>query len=47
MEEEPIQPSSTEIEDRIHILQDREATLRKDYEKCITWRVRVRLNVVQ
>lgn len=41
MEEEIPQKSKTEIEDRIHFLKDREAVLRKDYDKCIAWRVRV------
>ena len=41
MEEEIKQKSNTEIEERIQVLSSREETLRKDYEKCITWRVRV------
>ena len=41
MEEETTQKSKTEIEDRIHFLKDREVVLRKDYDKCIAWRVRV------
>lgn len=42
MEEEPVQKSQTEIEDRLNFLRDREAVLRKDYDKCIAWRVRVK-----
>ncbi|KAM7458720.1 hypothetical protein BLSTO_00534 [Blastocystis sp. subtype 1] len=33
-------PCPTEIEDRLHVLRNREQTLRKDYDKCISWRVR-------
>lgn len=41
MEEQPNNQSPIEIEDRIRVLKDREETLRKDYDKCIAWRVRV------
>lgn len=41
MEEQSNNQSHTEIEDRIRVLKDREQTLRKDYDKCISWRVRV------
>ena len=46
MEEKSRQMSNTEIEDRIQLLSSREETLRKDYEKCITWRVRVCLHLL-
>lgn len=41
MEEEVLRQSRVEIEDRLHLLRDRESKLREDYDKCIAWRVRV------
>lgn len=34
-------PCPTELEDRLSYLRTQEQQLRKDYDKCIAWRVRV------
>lgn len=46
MEEEFNKQLPVEIQDRIYVLQNREQELRKNYEKCIAWRVRVKSTVL-
>lgn len=39
---EEFKPFPTELEERINAMKTREEQLRKDYDKCIAWRIRVR-----
>ena len=36
-----IKPCEVELEERVHAMKTREEQLRKDYDKCIAWRIRV------
>lgn len=38
-----VKPCSTELEDHIRSLKEQERDLRNDYEKCITWRIKVEM----
>ena len=37
-----VKPCPVEVDDHLRVLKGREQALRKDYDKCISWRVRVR-----